>query len=122
MKQEKIEGTPTEVDEATAAAVTGATVGEGPAKRRWLRPVLMLIVPALLLLGGVYYWISSGGTVSTDNAAVKQDIVSVSAQVNGPVISVSVKNGDHVKRGDILFRIDPAPFARPGLSFLHGGA
>ena len=110
MKQEKIEGTPTEVDEATAAAVTGATVGEGPAKRRWLRPVLMLIVPALLLLGGVYYWISSGGTVSTDNAAVKQDIVSVSAQVNGPIISVSVKNGDHVKRGDILFRIDPAPF------------
>ena len=110
MKQEKIEGTPTEVDEATAAAVTGATVGEAPAKRRWLRPLLMLIVPALLLLGGVYYWISSGGTVSTDNAAVKQDIVSVSAQVNGPVISVSVKNGDHVKRGDILFRIDPAPF------------
>jgi membrane fusion protein (multidrug efflux system) len=41
---------------------------------------------------------------------VKQDIVSVSAQVNGPVIAVNVKNGDKVKRGDILFRIDPAPF------------
>jgi membrane fusion protein (multidrug efflux system) len=70
----------------------------------------MLLVPALLLLGGIYYWVSSGGTVSTDNAAVKQDIVSVSAQVNGPVIGVNVKNGDKVKRGDILFRIDPAPF------------
>ena len=43
---------------------------------------------ALLLLGGGYYWISSGGKVETDNAAVKQDIVSVSAQVNGPVVDV----------------------------------
>ena len=48
--------------------------------------------------------------VETDNAAVKQDIVSVSAQVNGPVIEVRSKNGDNVKRGDVLFRIDPAPF------------
>ena len=110
MKQEKIEGTPTEVDEATAAAATSVPEQAQSAKRRWLRPLLMLIVPALLLLGGAYYWISSGGKVSTDNAAVKQDIVSVSAQVNGPVISVAVKSGDRVKRGDVLFRIDPAPF------------
>ena len=48
--------------------------------------------------------------MSTDNAAVKQDIVSVSAQVNGPVVDVAVKNGVRVKRGDLLFRIDPAPF------------
>ena len=58
-------------------------------RKRWLRPFLMLIVPALLLLGGGFYWFSSGGSVSTDNAAVKQDIVSVSAQVNGPVIASS---------------------------------
>ena len=48
--------------------------------------------------------------MSTDNAAVKQDIVSVSAQVNGPVIDVAVRNGAHVRRGDLLFRIDPAPY------------
>ncbi|HZC38279.1 MAG TPA: HlyD family secretion protein, partial [Sphingomicrobium sp.] len=40
----------------------------------------------------------------------KQDIVSVSAQVTGPVQQVFVRNGAHVKRGDVLFRIDPAPF------------
>jgi membrane fusion protein (multidrug efflux system) len=34
----------------------------------------------------------------------------VTAQVTGPVIEVDVRNGNHVKRGDILFRIDPAPF------------
>ena len=110
MKQEKISGTPTEVDDETAAAAASA-VGESKTdKRRWLRPLLLFIVPALLLLGGAYYWFSSGGSVSTDNAAVKQDIVSVSPQVAGPVVEVKVRNGDHVKRGDLLFRIDPASF------------
>jgi membrane fusion protein (multidrug efflux system) len=110
MKVEKIEGSPTQVDGATAATAASVPADAEPTRRRWLRSLLMLIVPALLLLGGAYFWFSSGGKVETDNAAVKQDIVSVSAQVNGPVIAVLATNGDHVRRGDILFRIDPAPF------------
>ncbi|HEY6047761.1 MAG TPA: biotin/lipoyl-binding protein [Sphingomicrobium sp.] len=78
--------------------------------RNILRPLLMLLVPALLLIGGGYYWLASGGSVSTDDAQVKQDIVSVSAQVNGPIVQVSVRNGTRVKRGQLLFRIDPAPY------------
>jgi len=74
------------------------------------RAVLMLSIPLLIAAIGLYFWLTSGGSVSTDNAAVKQDIVSVSAQVNGPVVDVAVKNGVRVKRGDLLFRIDPAPF------------
>jgi membrane fusion protein (multidrug efflux system) len=76
----------------------------------WLRTFLMLIVPLLLLIGGGYYWLASGGSVSTDDAQIKQDIVSVSAQVTGPIAQVFVKDGARVKRGDLLFRIDPAPF------------
>ena len=99
--------------------MTGAAAEEAPKKRRkvklpankgGLRTFLMLIVPALLLLGGGYYWLTSGDSVSTDDAFVKQDIVSVSAQVNGPISQVLVKNGDQVKRGDVLFRIDPEPY------------
>jgi len=93
----------------TAAEAPGE-VNASPARRRRLRTILMLVVPALLLLAGGYYWLASAGKVSTDNAQVKQDIVSVSPQVNGPVIEVLVKNGDHVKRGQLLYRIDPAPF------------
>jgi membrane fusion protein (multidrug efflux system) len=80
------------------------------ASKRSLRTIVMLIVPALLLLGGAYYWLTSGGTVSTDDAQVKQDIVSVSPQVNGQVVEVHVRNGAKVKRGDLLFRIDPQPY------------
>ena len=70
----------------------------------------MLIVPALLLLAGGYYWLTSGGSVSTDDAQVKQDIVSVSPQTNGQIVQVYVRNGAQVKRGQLLFRIDPQPY------------
>ena len=81
-----------------------------PAGKGALRTILMLIVPALLIIGGGYYWLTSGKSVSTDDAQIKQDIVSVSPQVNGQVVEVDVKNGMHVKRGDVLFRIDPQPY------------
>ena len=45
------------------------------------------------MLGGGYYWLTSGGSVSTDDAQVKQDIVSVSPQVNGQIVQVFVRNG-----------------------------
>src|SRR3954454_11562216 len=78
--------------------------------RNWTKTVIMLIVPALLIVAGGYYWLTSGGSVSTDDAQIRQDIVSVSPQVNGQVVQVFVRNGAHVKRGDILFRIDPQPY------------
>jgi membrane fusion protein (multidrug efflux system) len=81
-----------------------------PAGMGTTRAIMMLIVPALLIIGGAYYWLTSGASVSTDDAFVKQDIVSVSAQVNGPISEVLVKNGDHVTRGQPLFRIDAAPY------------
>jgi membrane fusion protein (multidrug efflux system) len=80
------------------------------ANKGFMRTFLMLFVPALLVLGGAYYWLTSGGSVSTDDAQVKQDIVSVSPQVNGQVVQVFVRNGAKVKRGDLLFRIDPQPY------------
>ena len=79
-------------------------------ERNWTRTILMLIVPVLLILGGGYYWLTSGGSVSTDDAQIKQDIVSVSPQVNGQIVEVLVHNGSRVKRGDLLFRVDPQPY------------
>ena len=101
----------------TTAKLTG-TQAEAPALeraparslKRFVRPFLLFIVPALLLLGGGYYWLTSGGSVSTDDAQVKQDIVSVSPQVNGQIVAVFVRDGARVKRGQLLFRIDPQPY------------
>ena len=108
MKQETLTGTAQEVDQATAEVAAAAI--EPRNRKPIARIALMLIVPLLLLIGGGYYWLASGGSVSTDDAAIKQDIVSVSAQVNGPIIEVAARNGQRVRKGDLLFRIDPAPY------------
>jgi membrane fusion protein (multidrug efflux system) len=107
MKRET-EGTVTETPDDVIEAVRPAHAVRTTRSRK--RTFLMLIVPAILVLIGAYLWFASGGSESTDNAQVKTDIVSVTAQVTGPVIEVDVRNGDHVKAGNVLFRIDPAPF------------
>ena len=99
--------------QAVAADEPTVEAGAKPKRKRVRKRTrwgIMLAVPLALLAIGLYWWLASGGAVETDNAAVKQDIVSVSAQLNGPIIAVGVKNGDQVKRGDVLFRLDPAPF------------
>ena len=101
--------TPEETPEE-ATAIAEETRDARQAKRARIRTILMLLVPALLVIAGAYLWFASGGSESTDNAQVKTDIVSVTAQVTGPVVEVDVQNGDHVKKGDVLFRIDPEPF------------
>jgi membrane fusion protein (multidrug efflux system) len=95
--------------------ITAGDAAEGKRRfriegRNWTRTIVMLIVPALLILAGGYYWLTSGGSVSTDDAQIRQDIVSVSPQVAGQVVEVHVRNGARVKRGDLLFRIDPKPY------------
>ena len=108
-KMDASEATPVVVVEETEKPHRARTIVVSK-KRGVLRLVLMLGVPLLIAAVALFMWISSGKSESTDNAMVKQDIVAVSAQIAGPVSEVDVENGHTVKRGDILFRIDPAPF------------
>ncbi|WP_246202856.1 HlyD family secretion protein [Sphingomonas lacunae] len=70
---------------------------------------LMLSVPLLLALAGGYLWLTSGRSVSTDNAYVAQNKVSVSSEIGGVIVEVAVRENQQVKAGDLLFRIDPEP-------------
>lgn len=81
-------------------------------KRKGLvrRRLLMLSVPLLVLLVGGYLWLTSGRFVSTDNAYVQQDKVSIAAEIGGRIVEVNVRENQQVKKGDLLFRIDPRPF------------
>jgi membrane fusion protein (multidrug efflux system) len=80
-------------------------------KRRSLaRPILMFGVPLLILAIAGYFWLTSGQSVSTDNAYVQQDKTSISSDVGGRIIAVNVRENQHVNKGDILFRIDPDPY------------
>jgi len=86
-------------------------VEAAPRKRRWGRLALMISFPVLLLVGGFFYWQSLQGKVSTDNAYLKQDKVGVSAEIVGKIVEVNVREGQLVKAGDLLFRVDPEPYS-----------
>ena len=82
-----------------------------PAKPgRFARLALLGSVPLLLVGGAAAYYIANDHYVSTDNAYVQQDKVSISAEVGGRIVEVAVHENDVVNAGDLLFRIDPAPY------------
>ena len=88
-----------------------APAAEAAPKASWRTRLLMFGLPALLIAGGAGWWLTSGGSVSTDNAYVQMDKVSVAAEVGGLITEVAVREGQEVKAGDLLFRIDGRPYA-----------
>ena len=78
--------------------------------RKVARLALMFSVPLALIGGTTWYYIANDHFVSTDNAYVQQDKVSVSAQVTGNIVAVAVRENQQVAAGDLLFSIDPEPF------------
>ncbi|MFZ3035159.1 MAG: HlyD family secretion protein [Parvibaculum sp.] len=78
--------------------------------RTSLRQLLMIVVPVLALVVIGYFYFTSGRYVSTDNAYVKADMVSVSPDVGGRIVAVFIRQNEVVKVGAPLFQIDPKPY------------
>ena len=79
-------------------------------RRRLVRPLLLVVVPLIAGLIGLYWYAMTGRYVSTENAYVKADMVAVSPDVDGRVIAVEVAENQFVRQGEVLFRLDPEPF------------
>ncbi|MEO6092884.1 MAG: HlyD family secretion protein [Novosphingobium sp.] len=79
-------------------------------RRNFVKYAAMAAVPLLLIVAAVWYFLANDRYVSTDNAYVRQDKVSVSSQVGGDIVEVGVRENQRVRAGDLLFRIDPEPF------------
>lgn len=100
-----------EADPFPAQASAAAQAAEAHVKRtRRRRTALMALGPVLAIGGGLWYWYGRPGVVETDNAYVKQDIVSVAGEVTGLITKVNVRENQHVNAGDVLFTIDPSTF------------
>jgi len=83
-------------------------------RKPWTRPLLFISLPLVLIGGGIAYFIANDHYVSTDNAYVQQDKVSISAEVGGRIVEVLVRENQQVRAGDLLFRIDPEPYQIAG--------
>jgi len=99
----------------TAQVVAGEPAGSAPefsgtpSLGRRLRLPLLIGAPIIVLIAGVFVYLTGGRYQSTDDAYVQSARVDVSANVAGRVLELPIHENQRVKQGDVLFRLDPAP-------------
>ena len=74
------------------------------------RFLLMVVLPIVVAIGGLIFYLEGGRYVGTDDAYVGAQKVLVTPEISGKIDKVVVKEGQRVKKGDELFEIDPMPF------------
>jgi len=67
------------------------------------------IMAAAILLGIVVLW-RAGHHPRTDDAEVFANLIGIAPQVEGPIIELNVRDNQFVRKGDLLFVIDPRPY------------
>jgi multidrug resistance efflux pump len=74
------------------------------------RPALTLVIVAVALIAGRWLWAYYEEAPWTRDGRVRADVVTIAPDVSGLVTEVAVRDNQTVKRGDVLFRIDPDRF------------
>jgi membrane fusion protein (multidrug efflux system) len=75
-----------------------------------LRTLALIGVPLLIVAGALAVWLHGGRYASTENAFVKADITQMASEVQGRIVEVRVQDHASVGAGDVLLRLDPAPY------------
>jgi len=101
-------------DRATAKqpelpAKPAAAIPARSLRERLARPVLIAFLAGLTAAGAAYY-LAQEPYVATDDAFVRAAKESVNARVSGQVVEIAVHDNQRVRKGQLLFRLDPEPF------------
>jgi membrane fusion protein (multidrug efflux system) len=89
---------------------TTSLSGVRNALRRRMRFILLVVLPTIAVVAGFVFYMLGGRYVSTDDAYVHAAKLMVSTDVSGLVGEVDVREGQVVKAGAVLFRVDPRQF------------
>lgn len=92
-----------------AAPLPPSQVTRTPAQGKRRRALLMLL--AVVVVAGIawiaYYLLVARWRQDTDDAYVQGNIVSITAQTPGTVVSINADDGMRVKAGQVLVQLDP---------------
>jgi len=100
----------------TASAYRGSSnglrlwLGEVWADKARLRRMAMLGGVSLVVAVALLVYLFGGRYVGTDDSYVQAAKLMVTTDVSGLVQTVNVHQGQHVKKGQVLFTLDPRPF------------
>ena len=78
--------------------------------RQRLRRVLILGGIGIVLVVALVFWLFGGRYTGTNDSYIRAAKLLVTTDVSGLVLEVDVKEGQPVKTGEVLFRLDPKPF------------
>ncbi|MGR4867366.1 efflux RND transporter periplasmic adaptor subunit [Variovorax sp. LARHSF232] len=95
-----------QVPAAAAAATETAPAGNG--NRRKALSALAAIVVVAGAGWGAYEWLVASHYESTDNAYVQGNVIQITPQIAGTVMSIMADDTDYVKAGQPLVKLDPA--------------
>ena len=80
------------------------------APRVLFRIVALIVVPPVAIAAALFWWLSGGRYIGTENAYVKAHIVQIAPEVAGQVRRVLVHDHQQVAAGETLLTIEQRPF------------
>jgi membrane fusion protein (multidrug efflux system) len=84
---------------------------EKPQRPRSKKPLIILGI--VVLAGAIIafcFWFAYRNQVSTDDAYTDGNVVAMAPKVSGYVVELFVNDNSHVRKGDLLLRIEPQDF------------
>ncbi|HWK46770.1 MAG TPA: HlyD family secretion protein [Stellaceae bacterium] len=90
-------------------AMTNADAANGGG-RSYRAPIVFLIIVIAVIIGGVWYYLKTAGTESTDDAYTDGRAITIAPKIAGYVTALDVNDNQRVKAGDVLLEIDPRDY------------
>ncbi|QIK95372.1 HlyD family secretion protein [Sphingomonas sp. HDW15A] len=103
------DGAQTASQTASANVTSEVDVGPGKPPPNAMRKVILTALVLLLVLF-VYHVLSDRYTPYTSQARVETFLTQIAPEVAGDVLEVGVMDNGRVRKGQVLFRIDPEPY------------
>jgi membrane fusion protein (multidrug efflux system) len=77
-------------------------------RRRWMLRGLVGVIVIVAIVWALYYFFVSRWYEGTDDAYVSGNVVQITPQVPGTVISIGAEDNDYVREGEPLVKMDPS--------------
>ncbi len=104
--------TPTAAENTPVASSSTTTAPNPPAPKKASRGLMLRVLGIVVLLGVIawaaWYFLDGRWYEGTDDAYVNGNVVQITPQVPGTVISIGADDGDLVHAGDVLVKLDPS--------------
>ena len=91
-------------------APAAATPSANPAGRRKGLTIVAAAVAVAAIAWGGWHWMVARNYQTTDNAYVAGNVVQITPQVGGTMISIGADDTDYVRAGQLLVQLDPADY------------